>query len=64
MWTDDDETSNKLGEVSEVDSGNITSHSIADDPVPFFRKFSPQTFERLHRIIDISILSPTWKCHQ
>ena len=50
MWTEDDETSNKLGEISEVDSGNITSHSITDDPVPFFRKFPPQIFDCLHRI--------------
>jgi len=38
VWTDDEEISNKLGDVSDVDDGNITSHSRTDDPVPFFRK--------------------------
>ena len=41
VWTDDEETSNKLGEVSDVSDGpdgNLTSHSRTDDPVPFFRK--------------------------
>ena len=50
VWTDDDETSDKLGKVSDVDDGNITSHSITDDPVPFFRKFRPKPFKQLHRI--------------